>query len=213
MPQTPKSSLLVTQARFLNPASSVSILASSRGSLGLRSGSCRPLAEVRHVPARVGSPAPLRDRRAHVTKEDAEAAAWRSRHGPVDVALPLFCDDRRKLRPGLFESGPQPFRSTIFPVKSGGLYYLSYRLAQGGLCPKRTRMERTGHPVARGGGRCSDKAGDWMSVWRPVASGSLWPLRVGLSPFQQRATRATQPPVAERSKWARERLPRTIPGR
>jgi hypothetical protein len=146
------------------------------------------LAEVRHVPARVGSPAPLRDPRAHVTKEDAEAAAWRSRHGPVDVALPLFCDDRRKLRPGLFESGPQPFRSTIFPVKSGGLYHLSYRPTQGGLCPKRTRMERTGHPVARGGGRCSDKAGDWMSVWRPVASGSLWPLRVGLSPFQQRAT-------------------------
>src|SRR6266566_8239253 len=87
-----------------------------------------------------------------------------------------------------FESGPEPFRSTISPVKSEGLYHLSYRPTQGGLCPKRTRTERTGHPVARGGGRCSDIAGDWMSVWRPVASGSLWPLRVGLSPFQQKAT-------------------------
>jgi hypothetical protein len=51
-------------------------------------------------------------------------------------------------------------------------------------------MERTSHPVARGGGRCTDIAGDWMWVWRPVAPGSLWPLSVGLSPFQQRATMA-----------------------
>jgi hypothetical protein len=65
---------------------------------------------------------------------------------------------------------------------------LSYRPTQGGLCPKRTRTEPIGHPVARGGGRCSDIAGDWMWVWRPVASGSLWPLRVGLSPFRQPTT-------------------------
>jgi hypothetical protein len=115
-----------------------------------------------------------------------KAAAWRSRHGPVDVALPLFCDNRRKLRPGLFESGPEPFRSTISPVKSEGRYHLSYRPTPGGLCPKRTRVERTGHPVSRGGGGCSDIAGDWMWVWRPVASGSLWPLRVGLSPSNKR---------------------------
>jgi hypothetical protein len=71
-------------------------------------------------PARVGSRAPLRDPRAHVTKEDAEAAAWRSRHGPVDVALPLFCDDRRKLRPGLLKVGRSRFDRPSSPSRARG---------------------------------------------------------------------------------------------
>ncbi|SRR6266566_5031214 len=57
-----------------------------------------------------------------------------------------------------FESGPEPFRSTISPVKSEGLYHLSYRPTQGGLCPKRTRTERN-QPASDTSRRRSARAG------------------------------------------------------
>jgi len=33
-------------------------------------------------------------------------------------------------------------------------------------------------PISRGGGGCSDIAGDWMWIWRPIALGSLCLLRL-----------------------------------
>jgi hypothetical protein len=52
------------------------------------------------------------------------------------VAFPLFCDNRRKLRPGLSESGPEPFSIDHLPRQERGALPLELPAHTGWLMPQ-----------------------------------------------------------------------------